>query len=278
MTTTILTGLPRSGTTLLCALLNEQANTVALVEPMRFRINDRAEAVRSIHAFAEDTRRSALAGDALSSLVVDGKVVDNLISAPDPNKPGRVRSMVSRAGEIRVDKPLTEDFLLYIKHPAPFTALLEELSSAFPYFALVRHPLAVIASWRSINLPAGDGRVPAAERLDRDLAANLDRQPNASERQVTLVSWFFRKYSKLPAASIVRYEDMIADPMSALSRLHPSPVIATQPKSYRLVERYPGADFADISRRLQRVADDVRLFYPDIDSDLERAAAGDMPF
>jgi len=52
MPTTLLTGLPRSGTTLVCALLNRLPDTVALSEPRILRLHgDRDLAVRQIDAF-----------------------------------------------------------------------------------------------------------------------------------------------------------------------------------------------------------------------------------
>jgi hypothetical protein len=276
MTTTILTGLPRSGTTLLCAMLNEQPNTVALVEPMRFSEGGRAESVRLILSFAEHARREALAGGSVKTMLIGDRVSDNLAGGPEGQK--GLRRGIARAGELKIDKPLTPDFRLYIKHPAPFTALTEELSAALPFFALIRHPLAVVASWRSVAFPVNQGRVPAAERIDPALAAKLDRIRDAHDRQVELVAWFLSKYARLPAASIIRYEDLVADPRGTLSRLQPDPIAGAPPKSHRLADRYPEVDFVDLARRLKRIADRIRPFYPDIDQDLDRTASGDMPF
>ena len=56
--TILLTGLPRSGTTLTCALLNECPGTVALAEPLRLeRHGDRDRALREINDFIEQARR-----------------------------------------------------------------------------------------------------------------------------------------------------------------------------------------------------------------------------
>lgn len=59
----LLTGMPRSGTTLLCSLLNEMADTVALVEPIAFvPVVSRAGAVAQIDTFVKVARFHALAG------------------------------------------------------------------------------------------------------------------------------------------------------------------------------------------------------------------------
>ena len=47
MSTALLTGIPRAGTTLTCALLNELPNTIALAEPPVFEaLGDRAAALQ----------------------------------------------------------------------------------------------------------------------------------------------------------------------------------------------------------------------------------------
>src|ERR1700679_3353065 len=59
--TTLLTGLPRSGTTLVCALLNRLPDTVALSEPRILALHgDRERALWEIDAFLAMTREAAL--------------------------------------------------------------------------------------------------------------------------------------------------------------------------------------------------------------------------
>jgi hypothetical protein len=68
----------------------------------------------------------------------------------------------SRAREgIGVGKELDHDFLLVVKDPPMFTALLPVLAQRFP--TVVLNPLAVLASWNSVDVPARGGRVPKAD-------------------------------------------------------------------------------------------------------------------
>jgi hypothetical protein len=84
----ILTGIPRSGTTLTCFLLNQLPNVVALVEPMRVGeldpIDHRAN-IDLIGRFFADQRASLLVGGTALGRSVDGATIDNALGdAIDP--------------------------------------------------------------------------------------------------------------------------------------------------------------------------------------------------
>jgi hypothetical protein len=81
--TTLVTGVSRSGTTLLCALLNEMPDTVALAEPMAFMPDaDHGRVVRSIVDFAGEMRRRIVATNEAVSRHVGGVVPDNWAEEP----------------------------------------------------------------------------------------------------------------------------------------------------------------------------------------------------
>ena len=77
--------------------------------------------------------------------------------------------------------------------------------------AIVRHPLAVLASWNSVALPVRDGRIPAGERLDPVLARQLDATADRTTRQLLVLDWFFSRFADaLPRERVLRYEDIVA--------------------------------------------------------------------
>ncbi|PKM01259.1 MAG: hypothetical protein CVV17_07785 [Gammaproteobacteria bacterium HGW-Gammaproteobacteria-7] len=119
-----------------------------------------------------------------------------------------------------LDQPPAPGFTLVIKHNAAFTALLPWLTSYWPVpvLALVRQPLAVLASWQTVPVPVADGRVPAGERLDPALADALTTEPDRLHRQLIILDWCFRRYVALPASAVLRYEDIIATDGQALYR------------------------------------------------------------
>lgn len=215
-----LTGVPRSGTTLCCRLLGDAVDTVALFEPMeveRLPAHDRAAVLDEIEGFFRESRRSLLQEGRAVSQQVGGRLPDNPFSSRI-DADGRRRREAER-GEIRVDKPLDPGFTLVVKHNASFTALLPELAQRFEVVAVVRNPLAVLASWYSVALPVSEGRVPAGERLAPELAQRLDAMPERLDRQLYLLDWLFQRYARhLPPARILRYEDVVTSGGAALAR------------------------------------------------------------
>ncbi len=136
-----------------------------------------------------------------------------------PSESG-LRERQARRGEIQLRKPLTPDFTLIIKHNALFAALLAELGRAFECVALVRNPVAVLASWQTVDLPINGGRIPAGERFDDELQGLLQKEPDVLQRQVRILNWFFASFqTHLPPDDIIRYEDLVSSGGRALFRL-----------------------------------------------------------
>jgi len=219
----ILTGVPRSGTTLMCHLLNKLSNVVALDEPLEAfttRWSFHVLICKRIDRFFAQSRRSICTRQTAISKHVGGEVPSNTFG--DQRDDSGWRRRLAARGEIHIDKVLTPNFLLVIKHPSVFTAILESLNKKFPTFAVIRNPLAVLASWNSVPFRVSNGHAPAAERLDKGLRQTLARMSDRTERQIQLLSWFFERYRRvLPEASILRYEDVISSRGRALSVITP---------------------------------------------------------
>lgn len=207
-----LTGVPRGGTTLACRLLGLCTKTVALFEPMdvsTLPTQDPAGAVDRIAAFFDETRAQLLESGSAPSKQRDGQVPDNPFD--DERTAHGPRRIQVAPGRIRVEPMPDPDFTLVIKHNAAFTALLPRLAERFETIAIVRHPLSVLASWNSVDLPVRDGRLPAGERLDAALAARLSLEPLRLPRQLIALDWFFARFATaLPPSRVIRYEDLIA--------------------------------------------------------------------
>lgn len=214
-----LTGVPRSGTTLCCRLLGEAPDTVALFEPMDVRElagDDHEAAFATVDRFFQESRVSLLDTGRARTQQVDGLVPDNPFASQRDTHGKRKRETV--LGDITIDKPLAQDFTLVVKHNAAFTALLPGLASRFETWAVIRNPLAVLASWQSVDLPVSRGRLPAGERLDAALRERLAGQPVSEERQLMILEWFYSRYRDcLPAERIIRYEAVVASAGGALA-------------------------------------------------------------
>jgi hypothetical protein len=273
--TILLTGPPRSGTTLTCELLGSVPNTVTLDEPMGRRyltgkpatppanpgLSARAltrigvrrtsapspppvsldEVADRVQRFASETRVSALTRGVVRTKSVDGAVTGSKVS--DEKDENGLRVRLTQVGEIPVGKPLTDDFTLTIKQCGGFTAALEALSGRFPVFALVRNPLSLLLSWQAVPMPIREGRIPVGESLRPELARALDRIDDRIDRQFYLLTWFFGEFERwLPPASVIRYEDIVASGGTALEVVIPEAASFGSQLSDRNSKRPQGED------------------------------------
>jgi hypothetical protein len=224
----LLTGISRGGTTLACELLNRLPDVRALDEPMdpnqlvrdaerdRGRSIDAATVRAGIERFATEQRRSILDSGMARTLHVGGRVVGARVS--DDRDADGLRLRMGERSEISVDPPAAPDFTLVIKHPVAFTALLGTLVERFAVVAVVRNPLAVLASWESVPFAQRDGRLGLRATIAPEIAARLEATEDRLERQLLLLEWFFRSYAAtLSGERVIRYEDIVATGGAALA-------------------------------------------------------------
>jgi hypothetical protein len=272
LTIALIAGVPRSGTTLTCALLNALPGCVALAEPMQApQHGDAALAVEQIVAFAEQTRARLLTEGVAPSKTVHGLIADNFYE--EVRTDGAARRTFEVLSEVRIEKPLAPDFRLFIKHPAIFTALAGPLRQRLPLFAIVRHPLAAIASWSTVDTAFRHGRWPAAETYAPELGLRLDAIADPLDRQVALIQWMFQVYRTLPQGAVLTYEAIVADPAAALSPLSGGSLQPDHPiRDLDPATRYSGVDLKALAEALLPIQADVEPFYPAFAESLERYA------
>ena len=275
--TLALTGVPRSGTTLCCHLLGQARDTVALFEPMEVAglPRERSLALEAISEFCADSRASLLADGSAWSQQVGGRVPDNpFASQRDVN--GQRRREAER-GRIRLDAPATPNFTLVVKHNAAFTALLPDLAERFETCAIVRNPLAVLASWHSVDLPVSHGRLPAGEHFDPSLARRLDAEPDTVGRQLLILDWLFERYARcLPDSHVLAYEDVVSSGGVALAAAFDLQ-LSPQPLGERNASRLYSVPLCEgLALRLQADRGAWRSRYgdADVESLLQRMRAG----
>jgi hypothetical protein len=220
----LVTGTPRSGTTLVCHLLNKLPNVVALHEPMKPRLfadlSRREEIPDEIAQFCHVQRESIRCRGLALSKNVDGTVPDNPVGN-DRSERG-LRGSIASKGWISIDKPLTPDHALVLKHNSAFAAVIDLLVDHFPVFGVIRNPLATIGSWNSVSFNVHQGHAPAGERLSPDLVARLKGIDDPLDRQIGLLDWFHGRFLRyLPADRIIRYEAVVQSGGSALAAVLP---------------------------------------------------------
>lgn len=202
-----------------CRLAGQLPNAVALSEPIDNAVFhdtfDAGVAAERVFAFVAEARKRILEEGVAPSVLVDGRVDDQMVAAGG----GVPRRPQGERGLLCIAKPLDSRFLLVVKHNALFAALLEGLTPRLPCLALVRNPLAVLASWETVDLPVHRGRVPAAERFAPALCAALDGEQDVLRRRVLVLDWFFSRYrDALPKERILRYEDVVQSGAEVLQR------------------------------------------------------------
>ena len=249
----LLTGVPRSGTTLACYLLNRVPNTVALVEPLRAgrlaKSSDRSEIIGHLARFLRRSRRTLLTEGIALSKHVAGAIPDNTAES-EPGPDGKRGSHVT-LGEVRFEQPLDPDMTLVVKHTAPFAALLPDLTPRWPVVAIVRNPLATLASQLSIEfarrkrageLPEAPPDAPAATRADIGVAHRLDqhlfdawsRASDPIDQRIVTLTWFHEQFRRhLGDDRVIRYEDLIASRGAALAVAAPGAAQLEEPLSVR---------------------------------------------
>lgn len=217
MVNLIVTGIPRSGTTLAAAIIDSSPQAFCLSEPERHvRIlnaaRDSGEFVAGIVADFERIRNRLLGGEAVHDRrAPDGTAVTNYY---DRSSVGQART-VTFALVNRGKPSLGPDFLLASKHNALYTAVLPELlrSRAFAAVALVRDPVNVVASWRSLQLPISGGRLPAGEKFWAELSELTRSEEDIFVKQLRIYDLFCRRYITCSSLiSVIKYEELVKNP------------------------------------------------------------------
>ena len=260
--TILITGIPRSGTTLCCHLLNRVPNTIALHEPipgqslMNLSAN---EAVKAINDFSDYSREQALAESKVQTKQSGGKIPSN----PVKESQGELRREHVSLDHIHVSKTLAPDFALVIKHNALFTSLLNRLTENFACYAIIRNPLATMASWQTVDLPIHDGHVPMGEHFDKDLKSKLFCLSSTIDRQICILRWFFQMFkAHLNRRQVIRYEDIIESKGHVLSVMMGKPCeFDTQLGNQNASTLYQDLDINQLLDRLVMEQDIFTEFY-----------------
>ena len=266
----VLTGLPRSGTTLACHLLNKLPDTVALTEPIspgRFAglLPDYEAVGDGVEEFYARMRRMALEDGWVVSKHVGGEVPDNSFGRPDAS--GERKSVLEK-GRIPVGKPLPEDFFLVVKQPGLFTALLPTLTERLPCYAIIRNPLSVLASRTSLGRSPGrhpNDRLSAVQKYDGDLERRMASVPRGTlEWRLNMMSHSFERFrDELPDDHIIRYEDIVATGGRALSAVVPTAGTLDEPlESKNLNPLYDREEMLGLGERLLASEGAYWDFYP----------------
>ena len=217
----VVTGLPRSGTSLLCNLLHQAADVVVLNEPPEvFSALASASPSEAFGAFYRDQRAA----------IFRGEEIDNKVDAV-----GRVIEDTRLADERRRYRPLVNPrtFSLGSKNPLAYLARLRWLCEHYPEMpkvALIRHPYGTVSSWvKSFeHLAEVDlAKIPFTDladlRLDEFQCASLRRLAGdepAPVRRALLWNYLSELlWRERARVLVVRFEDLLADPAAVMLKI-----------------------------------------------------------
>lgn len=209
----ILTGIPRSGTTLSCKILLCAENQIALNEPIAAPLFKKGSPPGKVIRRCFSSYRKSLLKEGVAPVRTrEGKVTDNAYSSK-----GSSRKKVLERSRVYFDKPLSKDFTLILKHCAEFTLILEELKEEYECYAIVRNPLSILASWSSVNVPVSRGKVAKSKLFRPDFYQKIEELKSLEEKQIFILDWYFSQYRKLGIERVIKYEDIIKSGGKALS-------------------------------------------------------------
>ncbi len=210
----LLTGIPRSGTTLSCKILNSLDNVIALHEPLspnKLKSTSKEHAIGEINNEIKNLEKKLINGEAFEHGSAQSLILDNPIQE---RHSGELRRLQAKRGLLTLP-PQPETTNLIVKQNALFAALLPEAAQHYDVVSIIRNPVDVFLSWMSVDLPINRGRIPGGERFSLELKQKLDLIPDIAKRQVVIYQWFLKQYQKY-ASQIVTYEDITSTQGHAL--------------------------------------------------------------
>jgi len=216
----VITGIPRSGTSLLCRLLDDLQDCVVINEPAEiFAPLTLCENPWWLGLYYRDLRRQILDGEEIENKIVDGHVVEDTST---------VDQRVCYCPAVR--RP---DFLLGTKNTLAYLARLRVIRRAMPHAAIavcVRHPLDTIASWigtfphlRDVSLrdfPVSYVDNPFLSGLEQRRLQDIVNTQSAEARRALLWAHLAETVAEFEGQILlVKYETLVAAPDLTVGRI-----------------------------------------------------------
>lgn len=210
----VVTGVPRSGTSYLCSILNKIRNTVVINEPSEVLQILHNESPVPLSHYYNLIRERIKNGQPIANKLVNGEFIEDTNNID-----------VRTAYIPSVDTP---DFLLGTKNTLIYLNTLERLFRDLPeatFIACVRHPYDTIASWSRVSFPHIRNAEPrfllnyVSGRQKQEIGKIL-QTPELAERYAmwwNYLAGIITGHSK--RLMVVRYEEMVADPHGTLDHI-----------------------------------------------------------
>jgi hypothetical protein len=264
----IITGIPRSGTTLTADLIDRLEDTVCLNEPPHYyqRVADSKSKEDFISQTFEELRAQwrqiSEGGTVLDRREADGHVPQNYFE-----ESGQVRDMGLRPVGIGTQ---INDLLLAVKHNEIFTAVLKELcdSDEADIIAIIRHPIPTLLSWQSKEIPLKYGRLSRGYKYWDDALAIEKAGGLIVDIQCKMYELYCARYWSLrDRLTILKYEDIVADP-AVLERATGRKLTGEQQLSShnrKFADKYGAQRVEQLKTFLVKHLNVANEFYPSLD-------------
>ena len=237
----IVTGIMRSGTSLFASMVSELPNVMCFNET-HYSMHDLYEFFATMH-----------------DKIYHGQPIKNKWADSSGDKVA-TNTLNGKGGQIAIDrklqKPMHPDLMLLgQKTTKQFLYWLPDLiDKDYPIFAMIRHPVFTLASWRS-------------EKCKRTYMYPLTLEQQAKEwQELARIIWTHKKY-----ITIIKYEDFVTNPMYWIRRFCLRNRLSITngppfdfPENMNEMERYPKAKMGEIAAMLEEHAPIVKKFGYDV--------------
>ena len=217
----IITGIPRSGTSYLCGLLDKADNNVVINEPNGMsRYLGKQGTPDVLAKYYKKIRKAILSGEEIENKLSNGKIIED--------------TALYQKLELYYPQFVDETFSLCTKNTLGYLARLDKIKRVMPdslIFACIRNPLDTIASWKTTfdhlktAIVADDYII--GSKNDRFLSAWQQKQVQiiANENNLArrraylwayLAKWIWRNKDIL---TIVKYDDIVLSPQSVIEAI-----------------------------------------------------------
>jgi hypothetical protein len=215
-----ITGIPRTGTSLLCSLLHKHKDCVVINEPSTiFAFLKESGDPWGVADYYKKLRENILAGESVENKIANNSLIEDTAKLDEREQ---YTPMVS-----------SENFLLGTKNTLAYMARLPNIERIMPFaktIACIRHPYQTIASWKRTfdhlrladvrSFPVGNPSDEFLTQKQRQQLAQVDSSENAAEKRALL--WRYLAtilWDNKARLFIVHYESLISDTSQQLTTI-----------------------------------------------------------
>lgn len=204
----LITGIPRSGTSLFTKLLSTNENFICFSEPswlkaLRFEGQTIVQFSDALHNKFESIRNEIKKGNPIKITTKKGTK-----ELPDNYYIRKGRNITNVKNEQYVHFEHNESLTIVAKSNTLFTSCLDSLSQNqfWHIYAVTRDPLYTLLSWNSLNIPISKGLIKIGEVYSNQIR-EIVKTDDILKRQILIYNWFtsqFKKYN----CDIIKYEEL----------------------------------------------------------------------